>query len=119
MKMLNMRTRILLAVAVSLGSLCLMGCPQRTSIERIKRDPGRFAGKEVTIAGRVTNSFGAMGTGAFELDDGTGRMWVYSERYGIPGRTARIAVTGRVEQGFSIRGRNFAVVLRETRPRHY
>jgi hypothetical protein len=119
MNMHHLRTRMLLAVAVSLGSLCLMGCPQRTSIERIKRDPGRFAGKEVTIAGLVTNSFGAMGTGVFEVDDGSGRMWVYSERYGIPGRTAKLAVTGRVEQGFSFGGRNFALVLRETRPRHY
>jgi len=116
--MLRMQTKILAAVVLIAGTLCLAGCPQRTTIERINRDPGRFTGKEVTIAGRVSNSFGALGTGVFELQDDTGRMWVFSERYGVPGRDARIAVTGRIEQGFSFGGRSFAVVLRETERRH-
>src|SRR5207253_2264853 len=74
------------------GTLLLAGCPERTTIEHINRSPGHYAGKEVTIAGRVSNSFGALGTGVFELQDETGRMWVFSERYGVPGRDARIAV---------------------------
>ena len=116
--MLTMRARIFSVVLIALGSLCLAGCPQRTSIERINRDPGHFAGREVTIAGRVVNSFGAMGSGVFEVDDGTGHMWVFSDRYGIPGRGYGLAVTGTIEQGFSFGGRNFATVLRETRRRH-
>jgi hypothetical protein len=100
------------------GMLLLAACPGRESIARINRDPGRFAGHEVTIAGRVVNSFGAMGTGVFEVDDGTGRMWVFSEQYGIPGRDVTIAVSGRLEQGFSFHGRNFATILRQTRRRH-
>jgi hypothetical protein len=98
-------SRMFLVVA----TLFLTACPTRTSIERINRDPGRYAGKEVTIAGRVSNSFGALGTGAFELEDDTGRMWVYSERYGVP---------RRIEQGFSFGGRSFATVLRESERRH-
>ncbi len=116
--MLNVRTKILSLVLVSLGALCLAGCPQRTTIERINLDPGRFAGKEVTIAGHVVNSFGAMGSGVFEVDDGTGHLWVFSERFGIPGRDARVAVTGHIEQGFAFGGRNFATILRETQRRH-
>jgi len=115
---LSVRSRILSAVLIVVGSVCLAGCPQRVNIERINRDPGRFAGKEVTIAGRVINSFGAMGRGAFEIDDGTGRLWVFSDRYGIPGRDYGLAVTGRVQQGFSFGGRNFATILRETRRLH-
>jgi hypothetical protein len=115
---LKVRARILSVVLLAVGSLCLAGCPERTNIERINRDPGRFAGKEVTIAGRVVNSFGAMGTGVFEVDDGTGHLWVFSERYGIPGREYKLAVTGTIQQGFSFGGRNFATVLRETRRRH-
>jgi hypothetical protein len=111
------RTRILSVVLLIAGVLCLAGCPQRTSIERINRDPGRYVGKEVAIAGRVVNSFGALGTGVFQVDDGTGRMWVYSQRYGVPGRDARLGVAGYLEQGFSFGGRNFAVVLRESRRR--
>jgi hypothetical protein len=115
---LKMRSRLFPIALLALASLGLMGCPERTSIARINRDPGRFAGKEVTIVGQVESSFGAMGTGVFAVDDGSGRMWVFSERWGIPGRDARVAVTGRIEQGFSFHGRNFATILRETRRRH-
>lgn len=110
--------RISAAVLLIAATLFLAGCPQRTSIESINRDPGRYAGKEVAIAGRVTTSFGAMGTGVFQVEDGTGRMWVFSERYGVPGRGARLAVVGRIEQGFSFGGRSFATILRETERRH-
>lgn len=112
------RIRILSLVMLVAGVLCLAGCPQRTTIERINRDPGRYRGKEVAITGRVVNSYGALGTGVFEVDDGTGRIWVYSQRFGVPGREARLAVAGYIEQGFSFGGRNFATVLRETSRRH-
>lgn len=110
----NTVSMMLLAIA----TLFLTACPTRTSIEKINRDPGRYAGKEVTIAGRVSNSFGALGTGVFELEDDTGRMWVYSQRYGVPSSGAKVAVTGRIEQGFSFGGRSFATVLRESERRH-
>ncbi len=116
--MLKTRTRIFATALLISGVLLLAGCPQRTSIERINRDPGRYSGKEVTVAGRVVGSFGAMGTGVFEIDDGTGRMWIYSQGYGVPGREARLAVTGRITQGFTFGGRNFATILRETSRRH-
>ena len=118
MTVLKTHSRILLVALVSLATLGLAACPQRTSIASIHHYPGHFAGKEVTIAGHVVNSFGAMGQGAFELDDGSGRMWVFSENWGIPGRDAGVAVTGRVEEGFSFRGRNFGMILRETRRQH-
>ena len=110
--------RLSLTLLVVVGSLILAACPTRTSIERINRDPGRYVGKEVAIAGHVTTSFGALGTGVFEVDDGTGRMWVFSERYGVPGNGARVGVRGRIEQGFSFGGRNFATIMRETERRH-
>ncbi len=116
--MLRMRMRVFSILLVAVTSLLLTGCPTRTSIANINRDPGRFAGKEVTIAGRVTNSFGALGSGVFEVEDGTGRMWVFSEKYGVPGNGAKLAVTGRIEQGFSFGGRSFATVLRESERRH-
>jgi hypothetical protein len=99
------------------GTLLLAACPPRESIQSINRDPGRFRGREITVAGRVVNSFAVMGVGAFEIDDGTGRLWVISDKYGVPGRDAGIAVTGRIEQGLAFGGRNFATVLRETRRR--
>ncbi len=114
----TMRGKILSAVVMMVCSLWLLGCPTRTSIANINSDPGKYAGKEVTIAGRVTSSFGAMGSGVFEVDDGTGRMWVYSQNYGVPNNGAKVAVTGQIQQGFSVGGRSFATVLKESEPRH-
>jgi len=116
--MLKMQGKLIAAIVLIGGTLLLAGCPERITIDRISGDPYRFSGKEVTIAGRVSNSFGGLGTGVFELQDETGRMWVFSEKYGVPGRDARIAVTGRVQQGFTFGGRNFAVILRESQRRH-
>ena len=116
--MVRLRSRLSLTVLLVVGTLVLAACPTRTSIERINRDPGRYAGKEVAIAGHVTTSFGALGTGVYEVDDGSGRMWVFSERYGVPSDGARVAVRGRIEQGFSFGGRSFATVMRETERRH-
>jgi hypothetical protein len=114
----RMRKRVLGALLVGLAGLLLAGCPPRESIAKINMDPGRFAGKEISIAGRVTDSFGAMGSGVFLVDDGTGTMWVFSQRYGIPGSGAKLAVVGRIEQGFAFGGRNFAIIMRETQRRH-
>ena len=112
------RIRILSILLLIAGTLILAACPTHTSIERINRDPGRYVGKEVVIAGHVTTSFGLLGSGVFEVDDGSGRMWVYSQSYGVPGNGAKVAVRGRLEQGFSFGGRNFATILKETERRH-
>src|SRR5437879_1588569 len=115
---MRMRTKAFSVLLVSVAGLLLAGCPARESIAKINEDPGRFAGKEISIAGQVTDSFGALGTGVFQIDDGTGTMWVFSKRYGVPGNGAKLAVTGLVEQGFAFGGRNFATILRETERRH-
>jgi hypothetical protein len=116
--MQSKRLKILSVLLLTVGTLMLAACPTRTSIERINRDPGHFVGKEVAIAGRVTTSYGALGTGVFEVDDGTGRMWVYSQNYGVPATGAKVAVRGTLQQGFSLGGRSFATILRETERRH-
>ena len=104
-------------VSLVLATFLLAGCPPRESIAKVKMDPGRYAGREISIAGRVTDAFGAMGHGAFEVDDGTGRIWVVTGT-GVPETGAKLAVVGHVEQGVAIAGRNFAVILRETERRH-
>jgi hypothetical protein len=59
-----------------------------------------------------------MGNGVFQVDDGTGRIWVFSQNFGVPGNGAKVAVTGRVEQGFSFGGKSYGVIVRETQQRH-
>lgn len=113
----NIIIRIVSLAILAGATVLLTACPPRQSIESVNHDPGRFRNREITIAGRVVNSFAVMGVGAFEIDDGTGRLWVFSDKYGVPGQGAGIAVTGRIEQGLSLGGRNFATILRETRRR--
>ncbi len=98
--------------------LLLAGCPPTTKISDIEKDPGKYANKDVTIGGRVTTSYGALGSGMFQVDDGSGTMWVYSQSYGVPGNGNKVAVTGRISQGFNFGGRSFGIILRQTQPRH-
>jgi hypothetical protein len=107
--------RFIAVICLITAAAFLAACPSRASIESINRDPARFHDHEVTIGGRVVNSFDVMGVAAFEIDDGTGRLWVYSNKFGIPGNESKVAVTGTIQQGFSLGGRNFAMILQETR----
>ena len=91
----------------------LTACPSQTTISRINADPGRYRNKEVAIVGNVTDSYGVLGNGAYEIDDGTGRIWVVTRR-GVPSRGARVGAKGRVYTGFNWGGRNFGTVLEET-----
>jgi hypothetical protein len=109
---------IKLVVILIVSTLFLVACPTRTTLADINRDPGKYQGKEITVAGRVSDAFGALGTGVFQIDDGTGRLWVFSQNYGVPGSGAKVSVTGRLEQGFSFGGRSFALALRQTQARH-
>jgi hypothetical protein len=102
-----------LAVAVL---FMLAGCNE-TKISAINADPAHYSSKDVTVAGEVVTSFGAANDGAFQIDDGTGRLWVWSRGFGVPSQGTRVIVTGRVQAGVAIGGRFFANVLRETVPR--
>ena len=76
--------RISLAALISLALLAVVGCPQHKSIAVIQRDPAYYATREGAVEGRVTHSFGALGTGIYEIDDGTGKLWVFAESTGVP-----------------------------------
>lgn len=115
---MNTCQKTIAAVLLVMTTLLLAACPPRVSIADINRDPGRYANRDISIAGRVSNSFGALGTGVYEIDDGTGTMWVYSQNFGVPGNGAKVGVTGRITQGFNFGGRSFAVILKQTESRH-
>lgn len=91
----------------------LTACPQQESISKINSDPGRYSRKEVGIAGRVTDSYGVPGYGAYEIDDGTGRIWVVTKR-GVPSRGSNIGAKGRIYSGLTWGGRSFGTVLEES-----
>lgn len=95
------------------ATLALTACPSQTTISRINADPGRYRNKEVGIVGTVTDSYGVLGQGAYEIDDGTGRLWVVTRR-GVPTKGSRVGAKGRVYTGFNFGGRSFGTVLEET-----
>ena len=98
--------------AILAAVLLFTACPQQTTISKINADPGRYRNKEVGIAGTVKDSYGVLGNGAYEIDDGTGRIWVVTTR-GVPSRGSRIGAKGKVYTGFSFGGRSFGTVLEE------
>lgn len=110
--MLSRRTLFLLPVLL-VALLALTACPSQTNIGKINADPNRYMDKEVGIVGRVTDSYGIPFVGgAYELDDGTGKIWIITER-GVPSRGARVGVKGRVYSGATLRGRSFGTAMKE------
>ena len=95
------------------ATLFLTACPSQTNIGRINSDPNRYRGKEVGIVGRVTDSYGVLGQGAYEIDDGTGKIWVATRR-GVPSRGTEVGTKGYVHNGFSFGGRSYGTVIEET-----
>jgi hypothetical protein len=110
--MLSRRKLFILPVLL-MALLALTACPSQTSISKLKADPDRYMDKEVGIVGRVTDSYGVPFVGgAYELDDGTGKIWVVTQQ-GVPSRGARVGVKGRVYSGATFRGRSFGTALKE------
>ncbi|HKR58613.1 MAG TPA: hypothetical protein VJS64_02680 [Pyrinomonadaceae bacterium] len=108
-----MRTRIFASLLLLASVTFFTGCPEQTTINRLNSDPARYRGKEVVVIGQVTNSFGALGQGAYELSDETGKIWVVTQR-GVPSRGARVGAVGKYIHGVTWGGRNFGSALEET-----
>jgi len=108
-----MKSRIFATILFLTTALLLSACPSRTTINQINGDPARYRGKEVLVIGEVSNSYGVTGIGAYELNDGTGKIWVLTER-GVPSRGAQVGAIGKYRQGVNWDGRNFGSALQET-----
>ena len=109
--MLTRRNFLILAFVIACAAAPVAFA--KTTINKINGDPGKYYNKKVTIEGTVTDSYGVLGEGAYELDDGTGRIWVIAER-AVPARGARVEAKGHVITGFVYHGRNLAAALRES-----
>lgn len=99
--------------ALLTGALLFTACPSETTVSKINADPGRYTDKEVVVVGRVTDSYGVLGKGAYEIDDGTGRIWVAATR-GVPAKGSRVGVKGRVHSGVTIGARNLGTIIEES-----
>lgn len=98
--------------AILAGALALTACPSKTTISQINQNPSKYQNKEVGFVGTVTDSYGVLGKGVYELDDGTGRIWVLTTE-GVPSKGARVGVSGRVYAGVQFGGRTYGTGLKE------
>lgn len=110
---MSLRRRTIFLLLAILGVLFLTACPNRETISKINADPGRYVDKDVTVAGTVTDSYGLLNMGAYEIDDGTGRLLVVTRR-GVPARGSKVGTKGRIQTGVIYGGRSYGTVLEES-----
>lgn len=94
------RHKYAILLILVLSGLMMAGCEQK-NINQIKADPSRYAKREVAVVGTVTRSFSVLGKGAYEVEDGTGKLWIVSKT-GVPREGARVAVKGKIRDGFNL-----------------
>ncbi|MBV8731345.1 MAG: hypothetical protein JO336_16175 [Acidobacteriia bacterium] len=91
--------------------LILAGCAPVT-VAHINQDPARFRNQVVHVNGTVVTSAGILGTGGYQIDDGTGRILVLS-RAGVPASGSRVSVTGSVVNAAVVLGQPLGTAIRE------
>lgn len=103
------QTAALFALAGTLVSTVACGSVR---INRINADPGHFRNRTVSVTGTVVNAVGVLGTGGYQIDDGTGKLYVIS-RTGVPARGTKVKVTGTVVAGVNVLGTSVGTAIRE------
>ena len=116
---MNKFRKFALLSAIACITLALAGCPQQTTVAKINGDPGAYFNKEVTVVGVVSHAYGFLGNGVYQINDGTGSIWVLAQNYGVPGDGSRVGVTGTVIPTLSFAGKSYATGIRETRHRSH
>lgn len=108
----NKRGALRLALVVGLA-FTLGGCASTVRIGDLMAAPQRYDGRTVEVEGTVTRSAGVLGMGGYELDDGTGQIFIVAQSGGVPVQGARTRVKGRFQSIFSLAGRSVAAIMQE------
>ena len=95
--------------------LVISGCKSTTPIKTLLDDPGLNNGKQVQIAGEVTKSPAIPGPDAFEVDDGTGKLFVLSKEHGTPREGTKVVVKGVFYAAISSKTQTFAAIVEAER----
>src|ERR1051325_7536428 len=88
------------------------------AIADLESNPSKYTDKTVKISGVVRDSDGVnipilgIRGGCYKLDDGTGSLWVCSDR-GAPTKGVQLKVKGVLQSGATINGKNYGLVLVE------
>lgn len=94
-----------------MAGLLMTGCAT-TKIGRILDDPARFHNRSVRVDGTVIASAGLLGTGGYQVQDDTGKIYVISRR-GVPRTGAHVQVEGPVVSGVELMGQSLGTTIRE------
>ena len=108
--------RFLLLAVLGAVLVATLGCQGGvTPIKTLLDDPMRFDGKIVRIAGDVGLSAGALGYGAYQVNDGTGTLGVVSQGGGAPREGARVGVEGTFKAVYTLGTQSAAVLMERQR----
>lgn len=92
-----------------------LACNGTTPIKTLLDDPQQFDGKTVRIAGEVQGSVGALGYGAYQVNDGTGTISIVSEGGGVPRQGAKVGVEGTFRSAYTLGSQSVAVLVEQRR----
>ncbi len=100
--------RLLLSALLGLG---LGACAPTLRISDLLDEPQRYDGRTVQVEGMVTRSAGLFGAGAYQVDDGTGSIYVIAQGRGVPREGAKTKAKGRFQSVFNLAGRTIAAIV--------
>jgi hypothetical protein len=92
--------KTLLAMTLVAFSVFAASCGG-TSIRKVTADPSRYRTEEVKVSGEVLDSYSIGSRGIYHIDDGSGRLWVYSDN-GVPRKGAQVSVWGTVREAINL-----------------
>jgi hypothetical protein len=99
-------------LAPVLAALILLAGCGSVKIRQLVNNPSKYQGRTVRLAGEVTRSTGLIVAGVYEVDDGTGKINILSNKP-VPRKGARVAVTGRMQSGINVLGKSIGTVIQE------
>lgn len=103
------------AMLVTFAAVFVASCNGTTPIKTLLDDPGRFDGQTVRIAGNVQNAVGALGYGAYQVNDGTGTISIVSQGDGAPRQGAKVGVEGTFRSAYTLGNQTAAVLVEKRR----
>lgn len=111
------QNRVAQTLVLALAALLsLTSCSSHvTSIKTLMSDPSSYDGKSVQVEGAVTSNVGALGLGAYQVDDGTGTITVVTTTGGAPREGTKVAIEGKFRSGFTLGDKSAAVIMEENR----
>jgi hypothetical protein len=96
--------------------LSISGCTKTNKISDITGNSAQYDGKTVNISGDVGNTLwdAVSGRGAYQVDDGTGTIWVVTSNE-PPAKGVKVSVTGTVSPAFTFGETALGTVVNETK----